>query len=514
MNSDDSQKKLCHRVLTFIGKTPWAIKPDALEKIISIANRSYSDPQLVAAIKSEQSLLITESDDNSDIAVIDVFGPIFTRADFFSDVSGAASLDSLERRLDEALYDDSIKAIILRIDSPGGEVTGTHEFANYLDEACEIKPIVAYVQGMACSAAYWIASATSHIYVDKTATLGSIGVVAAWTDDSKARTAAGLTDYEVVSSQSPKKRLDPKLDDGRAELQKQIDGLADIFIDDVAAFRDVSRDKVLSDFGQGSTFLANEAITLGMADEISSLREVIAELTTADTSNNNTNNLNNINNGVSQMGVKSKRDKQNFSLKATGKTKADDDEKELEDKDPDETGAEDLDDDRNESSEDDEEDENVNAEDDDDDEDVGAEDDEEKEESSEDDDDDKETAATKKAISAFARKNPSMYRAIMKRGARKERRRIASIEQLNIVGHKKLIHQAKFKKRLTAEQTSYAVLRAEQKQRSKLSDDYASDASYRVPTSTTGSQNKISAEQKSFLENVAAGAKAMLRGKK
>lgn len=511
----NSKKKLCHRVLSFIDKTPWAIKPDALERIISIANRSYSDPNLVAAIKAEQSLLIPESNDNNEIAIIDVIGSIFTRANLFTEVSGAVSLDALERQLDIALYDDSIKAIILRIDSPGGEVTGTHEFANYLDEACEIKPIVAYVQGMACSAAYWIASATSHIYVDKTATLGSIGVVAAWTDDSKARTAAGLTDYEVVSSQSPKKRLDPKLDDGRAELQKQIDGLADIFIDDVAAFRDVSRDKVLSDFGQGSTFLANEAINLGMADEISSLREVIAELTTADTSNNNTNNLNNINNGVSKMGVKSKRDKQNFSLKATSKTKADDDEKELEDKDPDETGAEDLDDDRNESSEDDEEDENVNAEDDDDDEDVGAEDDEEKEESSEDDDDDdKETEATKKAISAFSRKNPSMYRAIMKRGARKERRRIASIEQLNIVGHKKLIHQAKFKKRLTAAQTSYAVLKAEQKRRSKLSDDYASDASYRVPTSTTGSQNKTAAEQKSFLENVAAGAKAMLRGKK
>lgn len=505
----NSKKKICHRVLSFIDKTPWAIKPDALEKIIAIANRSYSDPQLVAAIKAEQSLLIPESNDNNEIAIIDVIGSIFTRANLFTEVSGAVSLEALERQLDTALYDDSIKAIILRIDSPGGEVTGTHEFANYLDEACEIKPIVAYVHGMACSAAYWIASATSHIYVDKTATLGSIGVVAAWTDDSKARTAAGLTDYEVVSSQSPKKRLDPKLDEGRAELQKQIDGLADIFIDDVAEFRDVSRDKVLSDFGQGSTFLANEAIKIGMADEISSLRDVIAELTTADNSNNNTNNLNN--NGVSQMGVKSKRDKQNFSLKATGKTKADDDEKELEDKDPDESGAEDLDDDRNESSEDDEDDEKVDAEDD---EDVGAEDDEEKEESSEDDDDDKETAATKKAISAFARKNPSMYRAIMKRGARKERRRIASIEQLNIVGHKKLIHQAKYSKRLTAEQTSYAVLRAEQKQRSKLSDDYASDASYRIPTSTTGSQNKIAAEQKSFLENVTAGARAVFRGKK
>lgn len=496
----NSYKKQCHRVLTFIGKTPWAIKSDALEKIISIANRSYSDPNLVAAIKSEQSTLITESNDNSDIAVIDIFGPIFTRADLFSNVSGAASLDSLERQIDDALYDDSVKAIILRIDSPGGEVTGTHEFANYVAEACKIKTVVAYVHGMACSAAYWIASATSYIYVDKTAILGSIGVVAAWTDDSKSRTAAGLTDYEVVSSQSPKKRLDPKLDEGRAELQKQIDGLADIFIDDVAAFRDVSRNTVLTNFGQGSTFLADEAIKLGMADSVSSLRDVITKLTTADTSNNSLN----INNGASKMSVKSQRDKLNLSLKSTGKTGADDDnENKLDDK----TGADNLDDDRNESSENDEEE---------DDEDVVADDDlddEEKEESSE-DDDDRETAATKTAISAFARKNPRLYRAILKRGARTERRRIASIEALNIVGHKELIHQAKYLKRLTAEQTSYAVLKAEQRQRSKLSDDYASDGSYRVPTSAASVTNKNDDIPSSFFENVAAGARAVLRGKK
>lgn len=492
----NSYKKQCHRVLTFIGKTPWAIKSDALEKIISIANRSYSDPNLVAAIKSEQSTLITESNDNSDIAVIDIFGPIFTRADLFSNVSGAASLDSMERQIDDALYDDSVRAIILRIDSPGGEVTGTHEFANYVAEACKIKTVVAYVHGMACSAAYWIASATSYIYVDKTAILGSIGVVAAWTDDSKSRTAAGLTDYEVVSSQSPKKRLDPKLDEGRAELQKQIDGLADIFIDDVAAFRDVSRNTVLTNFGQGSTFLADEAIKLGMADSVSSLRDVITKLTTADTSNNSLN----INNGASKMSVKSQRDKLNLSLKSTGKTGADDDnENKLDDK----TGADNLDDDRNESSEDDEEYEGF------DDDDV-----DDEEESSSEDDDDKETDATKKAISAFARKNPRIYRAILKRGARTERRRIASIEELNIVGHKNLIHQAKYSKRLTAEQTSYAVLKAEQQQRSKLSDDYASDGSYRVPTSAASVTNKNDDIPSSFFENVAAGARAVSRGKK
>lgn len=492
--------------------------PTALSKIISIANRSYSDPQLVSAIKSEQSLSVINTDDTANIAVIDVIGPIFTRADFFSEISGASSIDALERRLDDALYDDSIKAIILRIDSPGGEVTGTHEFANYIDEACEIKPIVAYVQGMACSAAYWIASATSHIYADKTATVGSIGVVATWTDDSKARTAAGLTDYDVVSSQSPNKRLDPAQDAGRAELQKQIDGLADIFIDDVANFRNVSRDKVLSSFGRGGTFLAESAITIGMVDEISSLRDVISELSTEE----NTNNINI--NGATNMGVKSKRDKQNFTLKAKGRLAEYDDNL-------DKKGAGDLEDDRDGAANDDqdlddsektpgnsgEDDDNLAVDDDpekkpensgEDDEDNLAEDDDDLDKKREDD----ETPAAKTAINALARKKPNLYHAILRRGARHERNRIASIDNLHIVGHQKLIHRAKYEQPLSAAQTSYAVLRAEQKQRSNLAKNYAEDGSYRIPTSTSNQSNQSSssANQTSFLKNVIAGAKAAM----
>lgn len=491
-----NKKKQCRRVLSFIDKTPWAIRPDALEKIISIANRTYSDPQLVSLIKSEQSLSVINNDDITDIAVIDVIGPIFTRADLFSDVSGATSIEMLERQLDDALYDDSIRAIVFRIDSPGGEVTGTHELANYIDEACELKPIIAYVQGAACSAAYWIASATGRIYADKTATLGSIGVVATWTDDSAARAAAGLTDYEVVSSQSPNKRLNPTRDDGRAELQKQIDGLADIFIDDVAAFRDVTRDKVMSNFGQGGIFLADEAVMIGMADEVSNFRDVIAELSTEKTNDIN-------NSGVPKMGVKTSR--QNFSLKASGRA--------LEDEELDKQGADDIEDDRQSA---DEKDKNLNADDDD------LVEDEEFDESAEDNDfedektdDEEESPAAKKAIKALARKQPNIYRAIIKRGARRERNRIASIDDLNIVGHNKLIRSAKYDKLLTAEQTSYAVLRAEQQQRLKLSDDYASDASYRVPTSTAITVHDSKAvEKKSFLENVAAGARAVIKGKK
>ena len=274
--------------------------------------------------------------------------------------------------------------------------------------------------------------------------------------------------------------------------QKHIDGLADIFIDDVAAFRDVTRDKVLANFGQGGTFLADEAITNGLADEISSFRDVIAKLSTE-----NTNNIN----GVPKMGVKAKRDKQNFSLKASGRASEDD---EL-----DKQGADDIEDDRQSA---DESEKDLDAEDADHDQlDESAEDDNFEDEKT---DDEEESPAAKKAINALARKQPNLYRAIIKRGARRERNRIASIDDLNIVGHNKLIRSAKYCQQLTAEQTSYAVLRAEQQQRSKLSDDYAADADYRVPVSTGTASNKTTSDEKSFLQNVAAGARALLNGGK
>lgn len=185
------------------------------------------------------------------------------------------------------------------------------------------------------------------------------------------------------------------------------------------------------------------------------------------------------------MGIKSNRDRLNFSLKATGKSKADDD---LDD--DDKQGVDDIDDDRKASEDDD----TLDA----------SEDDEEE--------DEREPAATKQAIAAFSRKNPNLYNAIVQRGARIERDRIARIEQLNIRGHEKLVHDAKFVQPLTAEQTSYAVLNAEKSIRSKLSDDYTSDASFRVSTSTASvTNNKEAAAKKSFLENVAAGARAVQR---
>ena len=213
-----------------------------------------------------------------DIAILNVMGSIFPRANLFSEISGATSVETLALKFKEALKDDSVKGIILHIDSPGGQVPGIHEFANMIYNARGTKPVRAYVSSLGASAAYWIASAADSISLDATAMVGSIGIVCAWTDDTKANEARGYRDYKIVSSKSPNKQLDPKTEKGRELLLKNLDEITDIFISDVARNRGVTINKVEEKFGQGGVVTASEAVKIGMADELNSLEGVIADL--------------------------------------------------------------------------------------------------------------------------------------------------------------------------------------------------------------------------------------------
>jgi len=163
-----------------------------------------------------------------------VVGPLFRYANLFTQVSGASSYELLTKDFTLALENPDVKVIVLNIDSPGGEMNGCTEFTDMIFETRGIKPIIAYVFGDAASDAYWVAAATDEIVVSKTSALGFIGVIGVY------RGSKGEDAVEVVSSQSPYKRLDPDSDDGRAHLQKRIDAMADVFVDAVAKYRGVA----------------------------------------------------------------------------------------------------------------------------------------------------------------------------------------------------------------------------------------------------------------------------------
>lgn len=257
---------------------PWAITKPALEQILQIAARDNPDPDAVAA-KLGRPLQNTRTVENRDgIAIIPITGPIFPRANLFTEVSGATSVQVLATDFTTALNDPAISAIVFDIDSPGGELAGINEASQMIFDARGTKPMVAYVGAQAASGGYWFACAADEIVVEETALLGSIGTVCSMTDTTARDAAEGVKHYDIVSSQSPLKRAGPETDAGRAQLQGILDSLADVFIGAVARNRNTGTADVLANFGQGGQLVGQHAVDAGMADRLGSLEGVIADL--------------------------------------------------------------------------------------------------------------------------------------------------------------------------------------------------------------------------------------------
>jgi signal peptide peptidase SppA len=213
------------------------------------------------------------------IAVIDVNGIIAKRMDMFDEVCfGGTSTEKLMKDFKVAMDDPKVESIVMNIDSPGGEAFGINELAQSIYDARGRKPIKAYVGGLGCSGAYWIASAADEVISDKSALLGSIGVVTAWTDDTEMYKMLGIRKETIVSSNAPKKRLNFDEPGDRAELQKELDSIEKVFHKAVARNRGVKIEQVINDFNQGGVLAGKDAVDSGMADRVGSLEGVIKEL--------------------------------------------------------------------------------------------------------------------------------------------------------------------------------------------------------------------------------------------
>ena len=213
------------------------------------------------------------------VAVVDVNGIIAKRMDMFDEICfGGTSTEKLLKDIASCVDSPAVHSIVLNIDSPGGEAFGINELSQAIYDARQKKPVKAYVSGLGCSGAYWIASAADEVIVDKSAFLGSIGVVTAWMDDKGFYEQLGIRKEVVTSSNAPLKRLDFDKPEHREELQRELDSIEKVFHKFVAKGRKVTVEQVINDFNQGGVRLGAEAVKAGMADRTGSLEEVIKEL--------------------------------------------------------------------------------------------------------------------------------------------------------------------------------------------------------------------------------------------
>lgn len=213
------------------------------------------------------------------VAVIPIIGSLVNRGGWISAVSGIASYENLKFQISAAARDDTVRSIVLDIDSPGGEAIGAFETADAVREAASSKDVVAVATGLCCSAAYAIASAATRIITTKSSMLGSIGVVMMHADYSHKLHDAGVVPTLIHAG---KKKVDgspykPLTDDVKASLKAEIEKFNSLFVATVAEGRpSLSPDAILA--MEAGTFIGADAVTAGLADAVGSFEAVLAEM--------------------------------------------------------------------------------------------------------------------------------------------------------------------------------------------------------------------------------------------
>jgi signal peptide peptidase SppA len=171
-----------------------------------------------------------------------------------------------------------VGTIVLDIDSPGGMVTGTVEAADAVAGAAKKKTVVALVNPLCASAAYWIASQASEIIATKSADIGSVGVFMAHTDCSKFNEQNGMKITYIFAGEHKVEGNpdEPLSDDAKAYYQGEVDSIYSDFVKAVARGRGISTADVLANFGQGRTLMAANAKAVGMIDQITTVDGALA----------------------------------------------------------------------------------------------------------------------------------------------------------------------------------------------------------------------------------------------
>lgn len=198
---------------------------------------------------------------------IGIFG-VLGHSDWYSDTDYADVRANVRR----ALADPSLRTIDLVIDSPGGSVLGLPETADAIHAANRVKPVRAFVSGIAASAAYWLASQASSITLTPSGEVGSVGVLDIHADISKALDNAGVKLTAVTAGEHKVERapFTALTDDAKAHMQAGCDAWYGDFLSAVRRGRG-TRVSPSGNYGGGRMLSSREALSAGMVDFIQAL---------------------------------------------------------------------------------------------------------------------------------------------------------------------------------------------------------------------------------------------------
>jgi signal peptide peptidase SppA len=211
------------------------------------------------------------------IAVIPIHGSLVKRSLGMEAASGLTSYGEIAAMLDAALVDPQVSGILLDIDSPGGEASGSFELARRVREVAAVKPVWAVANDAAYSAAYAIAASAQRLFVTETGGVGSIGVIALHVDQSvkDAKDGYRFTAVTAGAHKNDYSPHEPLSDAAKTELQGEVDRLYAIFTEHVAAMRGLDLDAVRAT--EAGLFFGTNAVAQGLADGIQTLDATLSE---------------------------------------------------------------------------------------------------------------------------------------------------------------------------------------------------------------------------------------------
>ena len=261
--------------------TPLLIARPKLEVILGVVARKMAGdtlatpPPTTLDVSMSGGFQILEG-----IAVLPVLGTLVRRSSYIGAASGLTSYHDIEAMAEQAFTDPQVRAVLLEIDSSGGEAGGVFDLAQRLRQLAQSsgKPLWAIADEAALSAAYAIACAADRLWLTRTAEVGSIGVVAIHVDESVADAKAGLN-YTFLHAGAHKVDGHPHAPlpaPVAADIQADIDQLHDQFIALVAGFRRLTVEAIRDT--EARVYRGEAAIQTGLADQIGTRNEAVTAL--------------------------------------------------------------------------------------------------------------------------------------------------------------------------------------------------------------------------------------------
>ncbi len=254
-------------------------RDEFIERVIEFAGTDPNDDGTYHATDLENyvsTMHLTHDDTKSDanVAIIVAAGEIMNG----TQSPGAIGGDSTSELLRRALFDDSVKAVVLRVDSPGGSAFASEVILDEIEHLrAADKPVVASMSSVAASGGYWISMAADKIYASDVTITGSIGIFGMLPTFQRSLAALGIsTDGVGTSIWAGQFRPDREMsDEAKTLFQLVIDRGYDDFISKVAEYRDMDKSSV-DHIAQGQVWTGADALDHGLIDAIGGLDEAVA----------------------------------------------------------------------------------------------------------------------------------------------------------------------------------------------------------------------------------------------